>query len=68
MDGLALDRSFDGALVFDALHHSLRPAQVVEGVAAHLRPRGGNDGLRWPRRDGLKRPRFASVVVGVDVD
>jgi len=40
MDGLALDRSFDGALVFDALHHSLRPAQVVEGVAAHLRPRG----------------------------
>ncbi|MEJ7783924.1 MAG: class I SAM-dependent methyltransferase [Solirubrobacteraceae bacterium] len=40
MDTLALDRSFDGALVFDALHHSLRPAQVVERVAAHVRPGG----------------------------
>ena len=27
----------------------------------------GNDGLHWPRRDGLKWPHFASVVVGVDV-
>jgi len=40
MEALTLDRSFDGALVFDALHHSLRPAQVVERVAAHLRPDG----------------------------
>lgn len=40
MDAMTLDRSFDGALVFDALHHSLRPDQVVEGVAAHLRPHG----------------------------
>jgi hypothetical protein len=27
-----------------------------------------NDGLHWPRRDGLKWPHLASVVVGVDVD
>jgi hypothetical protein len=27
----------------------------------------GSDGLHWPRRDGLKGPRLASVVVGVDV-
>ncbi len=26
----------------------------------------GNDGLHWPRRDGLKWPHLASVVVGVD--
>ena len=26
-----------------------------------------NDGLHWPRRDGLKWPHLASVVVGVDV-
>jgi len=29
---------------------------------------GENDGLHWPRRDGLKWPHLASVVVGVDVD
>lgn len=40
MDALSLDRSFDCALVFDALHHSLRPARVVERVAAHLHPGG----------------------------
>jgi hypothetical protein len=28
---------------------------------------GENDGLHWPRRDGLKWPHLASVVVGVDV-
>ena len=28
---------------------------------------GGSDGLHWPRRDGLKWPHLASVVVGVDV-
>ncbi len=27
-----------------------------------------NDDLHWPRRDGLKWPQLASVVVGVDVD
>ena len=27
-----------------------------------------NDDLRWPHRDGLIWPHFASVVVGVDVD
>jgi hypothetical protein len=26
-----------------------------------------NDGLRWLRRDGVKWPRLASVVVGVDL-
>ncbi len=26
-----------------------------------------NDGLHWPRRDGLKWPHLASVVVGVDL-
>ncbi|MGZ6725710.1 MAG: group II intron maturase-specific domain-containing protein, partial [Solirubrobacteraceae bacterium] len=26
-----------------------------------------NDGLHWPRRDGLKWLHLASVVVGVDV-
>lgn len=40
MDHLALGRVFDAALVFDALHHSTRPAQVVERVAAHLVPGG----------------------------
>ena len=27
----------------------------------------GNDGLHWPRRDGLKWPHLASVVCVVDV-
>ena len=40
MDVLALDRIFDGALVFDALHHSVRPREVVHRVAQHLRPGG----------------------------
>lgn len=40
MDALVLDRSFDAALMFDALHHSLRPAQVVERIGAHLKPSG----------------------------
>jgi hypothetical protein len=46
-------------------------ANAADWVYGHgIRPGewSGNDGLRWPRRDGLKRPRFASVVVGVDVD
>ena len=30
-------------------------------------PAAENDGLHWPRRDGLKWPHLASVVVGVDV-
>ncbi len=38
MDTLDLGRRFDAALVFDALHHSLRPADVVKRVAAHLEP------------------------------
>ncbi len=38
MDTLDLGRTFDASLVFDALHHSVRPADVVERVAAHLNP------------------------------
>lgn len=40
MDYFDLCRRFDGALVFDALHHSSRPAEVVARVAAHLEPGG----------------------------
>jgi SAM-dependent methyltransferase len=37
----ALDGSpFDAALLFDALHHSTRQADVLRGVAHHLRPGG----------------------------
>lgn len=38
MDTLDLGRTFDAALVFDALHHSIRPADVVARIAAHLNP------------------------------
>jgi SAM-dependent methyltransferase len=37
---LSLPDSYDAVLVFDALHHCEREAQVVEGVARHLRPGG----------------------------
>jgi SAM-dependent methyltransferase len=44
MDVLAatqLDGSpFDAALLFDALHHSTRQADVLRGIAGHLRPGG----------------------------
>jgi SAM-dependent methyltransferase len=40
MDELELGASFDLVLVYDALHHSSRQADVVRGVAAHLRPGG----------------------------
>lgn len=40
MESFDLGRQFDGALIFDALHHSQRPAEVVARVAAHLRPGG----------------------------
>lgn len=40
MDAFDLDRQFDGALVFDALHHSDVPGNVVDNVARHLRPGG----------------------------
>src|SRR5918992_1229907 len=40
MDSMALEQSFDGVLVFDALHHSTRPGVVVENIACHLRPGG----------------------------
>lgn len=40
MDTFDLDRIFDAALVFDALHHSVRPAHVVKRIAAHLKPGG----------------------------
>jgi len=38
MDCFELGKRFDGALVFDALHHSTRPAEVVQRVAEHLNP------------------------------
>ena len=38
MDDFSLGRTFDGALVFDALHHSDHPERVVRNVARHLRP------------------------------
>jgi len=38
MDSFDLGRTFDAALVFDALHHSVRPAAVVARIAAHLSP------------------------------
>jgi SAM-dependent methyltransferase len=40
MDALDLGETFDVTLVFDALHHSTRQADVVAGVARHLRPGG----------------------------
>ena len=40
MDTLDLGETFDLVLVFDALHHSARQADVVGGIARHLRPGG----------------------------
>jgi SAM-dependent methyltransferase len=40
MEQLKLGTSFDLVVVYDALHHSARQAEVVRGVAAHLRPGG----------------------------
>jgi SAM-dependent methyltransferase len=40
MDDFNLGRSFGAALVFDALHHSIRPRAVVERIAQHLAPGG----------------------------
>ena len=40
MDALRLGARFDLVLVYDALHHSDRQADVVLGIAAHLRPAG----------------------------
>ncbi len=40
METFDLGRTFDAALVFDALHHSVRPADVVGRIAAHLKPGG----------------------------
>jgi SAM-dependent methyltransferase len=40
MDDFELGRTFGAVLVFDALHHSIRPAAVVNRIAAHLEPGG----------------------------
>ena len=40
MDTFDLGREFDAVLVYDALHHSRRQAQVIANVARHLRPGG----------------------------
>jgi 2-polyprenyl-3-methyl-5-hydroxy-6-metoxy-1,4-benzoquinol methylase len=38
MEAFDLGEQFDAALVFDALHHSRRQADVVANIARHLRP------------------------------
>ena len=38
MEELTFDREFDFVLVFDALHHSTRQAQVVKRIARALKP------------------------------
>src|SRR5207253_179922 len=40
MEEMALEQEFDGALVFDALHHTTRQRIVVANIARHLRPNG----------------------------
>jgi 2-polyprenyl-3-methyl-5-hydroxy-6-metoxy-1,4-benzoquinol methylase len=40
MEQLELGRTFDAALLLDALHHSTRPPDVLATVARHLRPGG----------------------------
>jgi 2-polyprenyl-3-methyl-5-hydroxy-6-metoxy-1,4-benzoquinol methylase len=40
MDHLDLDNTWDAALLLDALHHSTRQADVLAGIARHLRPGG----------------------------
>ena len=40
MDHLDLSNTWDAALLLDALHHSTRPADVLAGIARHLRPGG----------------------------
>jgi 2-polyprenyl-3-methyl-5-hydroxy-6-metoxy-1,4-benzoquinol methylase len=40
MDSFDLDRQFDAVLLFDALHHSVRPGVVIDNVAQHLRSGG----------------------------
>lgn len=40
MEELDYDSEFDFALMFDALHHSDRQAEVIRGIAAALKPGG----------------------------
>jgi SAM-dependent methyltransferase len=40
MEELAFESQFDFALIFDALHHSMRQAQVIHGIANALKPGG----------------------------
>ena len=40
MDTLDLGRTFDAALVFDALHHTTRQSTVIKRIADHLVPGG----------------------------
>jgi SAM-dependent methyltransferase len=40
MDDFSFEEQFDGAVVFDALHHSARQATVIRNIAASLRPGG----------------------------
>jgi 2-polyprenyl-3-methyl-5-hydroxy-6-metoxy-1,4-benzoquinol methylase len=40
MDTMDLGQKFDACLIFDALHHSQRQAEVIERLAAHVKPGG----------------------------
>jgi 2-polyprenyl-3-methyl-5-hydroxy-6-metoxy-1,4-benzoquinol methylase len=40
MDDLDLGRTFDGVLVFDALHHSVRQREVIARLTRHVKPGG----------------------------
>jgi SAM-dependent methyltransferase len=40
MEDFSLGRTFDAALVFDALHHSDHPERVVRNISRHLRAGG----------------------------
>jgi 2-polyprenyl-3-methyl-5-hydroxy-6-metoxy-1,4-benzoquinol methylase len=40
MDTLDLGTTFDAALIFDSLHHTMRQREVVARVAQHLKPGG----------------------------
>jgi SAM-dependent methyltransferase len=40
MDTMDLGKLFDACLIFDALHHSQRQAEVIQRLASHVKPGG----------------------------
>jgi 2-polyprenyl-3-methyl-5-hydroxy-6-metoxy-1,4-benzoquinol methylase len=40
MDTMELGETFDACLIFDALHHSQRQAEVIQRLASHVKPGG----------------------------